>query len=69
MTDSAVVNPFFTSLAVLELLVDAAAEAPVLVCLDDLHQMDRAPVDVLAFVARRIARSPTRVTCSSSSTT
>ena len=48
------VNPFFTSLAVLDLLVEAAAEAPVLVCLDDLQWMDRASVDTLAFVARRI---------------
>ncbi|GAA1574915.1 MULTISPECIES: AAA family ATPase [Kribbella] len=49
------VNPFFTSLAVLDLLVEAAAEAPVLVCLDDLQWMDRASVDTLAFMARRIA--------------
>src|SRR4051812_46883516 len=32
---SAAVNPFFTFLAVLELLVDAAAQQPVLVCIDD----------------------------------
>ncbi|HWD77702.1 MAG TPA: ATP-binding protein, partial [Kribbella sp.] len=49
------VNPFFTSLAVLDLLVEAAADAPVLICLDDLQWMDRASVDSLAFVARRIA--------------
>ncbi|MFF0267661.1 AAA family ATPase [Kribbella sp. NPDC004536] len=49
------VNPFFTALAVLDLLVDVAAETPVLVCLDDLQWMDRASVDTLAFVARRIA--------------
>ncbi|MET9271404.1 AAA family ATPase [Kribbella sp. NPDC003557] len=49
------VNPFFTSLAVLDLLVESAADAPVLVCLDDLQWMDRASVDTLAFVARRIA--------------
>ncbi|WP_344422945.1 ATP-binding protein [Pseudonocardia ailaonensis] len=55
MSASPVVNPFFTSLAVLELLADAAAESPVLVCLDDLHRMDQPSLDVVAFVARRIA--------------
>lgn len=54
MTDSLTVNPFFSALAVLELLVDAASETPVLVHLDDLHRMDQPSVDALAFVARRI---------------
>ena len=64
MTDSLVVNPFFVALAVLELLVDAAAEAPVLVCLDDPHLMDRPSVDALAFVARRVAGERVAVLCS-----
>ncbi|RKS75305.1 regulatory LuxR family protein [Motilibacter peucedani] len=55
LADAPEVNPFFTSLAALELLVDAAGAAPVLVCLDDLQWMDRPSVDALAFVARRIA--------------
>ncbi|MCW0212965.1 MAG: LuxR C-terminal-related transcriptional regulator [Pseudonocardia sp.] len=63
MTDSLVVNPFFTSLAVLELLVDTSAEAPVLVCLDDLHLMDQPSVDALAFVARRIAGERVALLC------
>ncbi len=54
MGDAAEINPFFTSLAVLELLVDSAAQAPVLLCLDDLHWMDQASIDALSFVARRI---------------
>ncbi|MDL5159767.1 ATP-binding protein [Actinomycetospora termitidis] len=54
MADPGAVNPFFTALAVLELLVDAAADAPVLVGLDDVHRMDPPSVDALAFVARRI---------------
>lgn len=63
MGDPVEVNPFFTSLAVLELLVDAAAEAPVLVCLDDLHQLDRPTVDAVAFVARRIADERIALVC------
>ena len=49
------VNPFFTSLAVLELLVDAAARAPLLLSLDDVDWMDQPSIDVLAFVSRRVA--------------
>ena len=63
MSDSPVPNPFFTSLAVLELLVDAAVEAPVLVCLDDLHLVDQPTLDVLAFVARRIAGERIALLC------
>jgi len=49
------VNPFFTSLAVLELLVDAAVRAPLLLSLDDLDLMDQPTIEVLAFVIRRVA--------------
>lgn len=59
------VNPFFTALAVLELLVDAAARAPVLVSLDDLHWMDQPSLDVLAFVARRLAGEQVHVMATS----
>ncbi len=55
MGPSVEVNPFFTSLAVLELLVDASTRAPVLVSLDDVDRMDQPSLDVLAFVARRVA--------------
>jgi DNA-binding CsgD family transcriptional regulator/tetratricopeptide (TPR) repeat protein len=65
MSDSLVVNPFFTALAALELLVDAAADAPLLVCLDDLHLMDQPSIDVLAFVARRIAGERVALLCAS----
>ncbi|MFI2364053.1 ATP-binding protein [Promicromonospora sp. NPDC019610] len=54
MVDDVEANRFFTSLAVLNLLAELAHEAPVVVCLDDLHWMDRPTVDALAFVARRI---------------
>ncbi len=55
MGASVEVNPFFTALAVLELLVDAAARSPVFVGLDDVDWMDQPSIDVLAFVARRVA--------------
>ncbi len=61
MGASAEVNPFFTSLAVLELLVDAAARTPLLVSLDDLDLMDQPSIDVLAFVARRVVGEPVLV--------
>ncbi|WP_344502533.1 ATP-binding protein [Dactylosporangium maewongense] len=65
MGDSAEVNPFFAFLAVLELLVDLARRTPVLVCLDDLHWMDRPSIDALAFVARRIDSERVVVLCTS----
>ncbi|MYX37049.1 MULTISPECIES: LuxR family transcriptional regulator [unclassified Streptomyces] len=65
MSDSIDVQPFFTALAVLELLVDAAGDSPVLVCLDDLHWMDQPSTDVLGFVCRRIAGERVVVLCTS----
>ncbi|MGI5241687.1 ATP-binding protein [Dactylosporangium sp. CA-139066] len=65
MSDPHEVNPFFTFLAVLELLVDAAGQAPVLVCLDDLHWMDRPSIDALAFVIRRVVSERVVVLCTS----
>jgi DNA-binding CsgD family transcriptional regulator len=65
MVPAVEVNRFFTSLAVLELLADAAGEAPLLVCLDDLHWMDRPSVDAMAFVARRIATERVVLLCTS----
>jgi len=55
MGEAAEVNPFFASLAVLELLADRAAEAPLLAVLDDLQWMDQPSIDTLRFVARRIS--------------
>ncbi|GII59236.1 LuxR family transcriptional regulator [Planotetraspora thailandica] len=65
MGDSTEINPFFTFLAVLELLVDAARQTPVLVCLDDLHWMDQPSIDAFAFVTRRIASERIIVLCTS----
>ncbi|MFJ4988167.1 AAA family ATPase [Streptomyces sp. NPDC088732] len=65
MSDAIQVHPFFAFLAVLELLVDAAADSPVLVCLDDLHWMDQPSIDALAFVCRRITGERVIVLCTS----
>jgi DNA-binding CsgD family transcriptional regulator len=65
MGHSIEVNPFFTFLAVLELLADTAGQAPVLVCLDDLHWMDQPSIDALAFASRRIASEQVIVLCAS----
>jgi hypothetical protein len=65
MHDSAEVNPFFTFLAVLELLVDSAAQQPVLVCIDDVLWIDQPSIDALAFVSRRIAGERVIVVCTS----
>ncbi|MEU1618789.1 AAA family ATPase [Streptomyces sp. NPDC005722] len=65
MSDAIQVHPFFAFLAALELLVDAAADSPVLVCLDDLHWMDQPSIDAVAFVSRRIAGERVIVLCTS----
>jgi DNA-binding NarL/FixJ family response regulator len=65
MSESTEVNPFFTFLAVLELLVDSARQQPVLVCLDDLHWMDQPSIGAVAFVTRRIASERVIVLCTS----
>ncbi|MEO5832620.1 MAG: BREX system ATP-binding domain-containing protein [Nakamurella sp.] len=48
-------DPFLTALAVLELVADAAARAPVLISVDDLHWMDQPSLEALMFLARRIS--------------
>ncbi len=63
MSDATEVNPFFIYLAVLELLVDSATQAPVLVCLDDIHWLDRPSIDAVGFVARRIAGERVAIVC------
>lgn len=49
---------FGIALAVLELLANAAAIAPLLVVVDDAHWLDRPTQDVLTFVARRVQCDP-----------
>src|SRR4051794_20027560 len=49
---------FLLALAVLELLAAAAAGRPLLVLAEDVHWLDRASADALAFVARRMGSDP-----------
>lgn len=51
-------NPFLIALGALELLSDRAAEAPLLLLVEDAHWLDRPTADVLLFVARRIDSEP-----------
>jgi DNA-binding CsgD family transcriptional regulator len=58
LTDAAAPDLFLTALAALDLLADAAAQAPVLVVAEDAHWLDCSTSDVLAFVARRLEFEP-----------
>ena len=49
---------FRIAMAVLDLVSDVAADAPLVVVVDDAHWLDRPTADVLAFVARRIESDP-----------
>ncbi|MEU2558293.1 AAA family ATPase [Streptomyces longispororuber] len=58
LVDEAVPDLYLVGLAALTLLTDAAAKTPLLVVVEDAHWMDRASIDVLGFVARRIESDP-----------
>ena len=49
---------FLVAMAALQILSRAAESAPVVACVDDAHWLDRASVQVLAFVARRLQNEP-----------
>ncbi|WP_083268595.1 AAA family ATPase [Lentzea guizhouensis] len=58
LADEAVPDLYLVGLAALTLLSDAAVQAPLLVVVEDAHWIDRASLDVLGFVARRIESDP-----------
>jgi DNA-binding CsgD family transcriptional regulator len=58
LSDGPAPDMFLTALAVLDLLAETAARAPVLAVADDAQWLDRPTRDVLAFVARRLEFEP-----------
>ncbi len=58
ITAGAPPEPFALAMAALELLVDAAAEQPLLVVAEDVQWLDPATVGVLRFVSRRLEHDP-----------
>jgi DNA-binding CsgD family transcriptional regulator len=51
-------QPFGVAMAALDLLVEGAAERPLLVIAEDAHLLDSATVEVLRFLARRLQHDP-----------
>jgi len=49
---------FLVAMAALQIISRAAESAPVVACADDVHWLDRASVQVLAFIARRLENEP-----------
>lgn len=49
---------FQIALAVLDVLAEVAADAPLLIVAEDAHWLDRPSAEVLAFVARRLQSDP-----------
>ncbi|MFI6603577.1 ATP-binding protein [Nonomuraea sp. NPDC050536] len=58
LAEAAEPSAYLIGLATLTLLSEAAAVRPLLVVAEDVHWLDRASADVLAFVARRIESEP-----------
>ena len=58
LTDEVAPEHFRIAMAALDLLSDVAADAPLLLVVEDAHWLDRPTADVLAFVARRIESDP-----------
>lgn len=58
MSDDEAPGLFFVALATLNLVADRAADAPVLLVVDDAQWMDGSSADVLAFIARRLGSDP-----------
>jgi DNA-binding CsgD family transcriptional regulator len=49
---------FLVAMAALQILGQAGESVPVVACADDVHWLDRASVQVLAFIARRLENEP-----------
>jgi len=55
LEDAESADPFRIALAALELLTNAASDGPLLLVADDAQLLDAPSIDVLTFVARRLA--------------
>ncbi|MEV6648917.1 AAA family ATPase [Amycolatopsis sp. NPDC051371] len=58
LADGASPSAYLVGLAALTLLAEEAAAKPLLLVAEDVHWLDQASADVLAFVARRIETEP-----------
>ncbi|MGW5718366.1 ATP-binding protein [Amycolatopsis sp. NPDC003865] len=58
LAEGASPSAYLVGLAVLTLLAEEAAAKPLLLVAEDVHWLDQASADVLAFVARRIENEP-----------
>ncbi len=58
LADGVAPSAFLVGLAALTVLAEEAAAKPLLLVAEDVHWLDRASADVLAFVARRIETEP-----------
>ena len=58
LAEGAASDLFLVGLAALTLLADLAARKPLLLLVDDAHWLDRASLEVIAFIARRIENDP-----------
>src|SRR4051794_4313067 len=58
LEEAASADRFRIALAALELLTNAASDGPLLIVADDAQLLDQPTIDVLTFVARRLAADP-----------
>ena len=58
LTDEAAPEHFRIAMAALDLISEVAADAPLLLVVEDAHWLDRPTAEVLAFLARRIESDP-----------
>ena len=58
LTDGPAPEHFRIAMAALDLISEAAADAPLLLIAEDAHWLDRPTSDALAFVARRLESDP-----------
>ncbi len=58
LTDEPAPEQYRIAMAALDLVSDVAADAPVLLVVEDAHWLDRPSSDALAFLARRIESDP-----------